>query len=67
MTRIAYRVLAGEAALAALVYDGRAPQTAARREVISYDGSNAATVTITQDGTTTTCTLPLPRGRLSCQ
>lgn len=38
-----------------------------RREVITYDGSATATVTITQDGTTKNCTLPLPHGRLTCQ
>ena len=41
--------------------------TSTRREVVTYDGSATATVTITQDGTTKHCTLPLPRGRLSCQ
>jgi hypothetical protein len=50
-----------------LTYAGQSPQTASRREVITYNGSNTATVTITQDGTTTSCTLPLPHRRLSCQ
>jgi hypothetical protein len=50
-----------------LTYDGKSPQTSSRREVVTYNGSSTATVVITQDGTTTTCTLPLPRGRLSCQ
>lgn len=40
--------------------------TTTRREVVTYDGSTTAKITITQDGTTKTCTMPLPRGRLSC-
>jgi hypothetical protein len=35
--------------------------------VITYDGTATAKVVITQDGTTQNCTLPLPRGRLTCQ
>jgi hypothetical protein len=38
-----------------------------RSEVVTYEGSAIATVVITQDGASRTCTLPLPRGRLSCQ
>jgi hypothetical protein len=49
-----------------LTYDGQTPLSSTRREVVSYDGSATATVVITQDGETTTCSLPLPRGRLSC-
>jgi len=37
-----------------------------RHETITYDGSATAKVTITHDGTTKNCTLPLPRGRLNC-
>ncbi|MFN8583435.1 MAG: hypothetical protein U0163_20970 [Gemmatimonadaceae bacterium] len=37
-----------------------------RREVVTYDGSATAKIIITQDGTTKTCTMPLPRGQLSC-
>ncbi len=44
----------------------QAPATSTRREVITYDGSATAKVTITHDGATKACTLPLPRGRLSC-
>jgi hypothetical protein len=44
-----------------------ATSTATRREVVTYDGSATASVQITKDGVTTTCTLPLPRGRLSCR
>jgi hypothetical protein len=38
-----------------------------RREVITYNGSATATIKITQDGTTKTCTLPLPHGMPVCQ
>jgi len=34
---------------------------------ITYNGSATATITITQDGTTKTCTLPLPHGMPVCQ
>jgi hypothetical protein len=37
-----------------------------RREVITYNGSATANITITQDGTTKSCTLPLPHGRPDC-
>jgi hypothetical protein len=43
-----------------------AAQTTTRREVITYDGSATAKLTITQDGTTKNCTIALPRGRPSC-
>lgn len=49
-----------------VTYAGAAPTTSSRREVISYDGSDTATIVITHDGTTRNCTLPLPRGRISC-
>lgn len=42
------------------------PQTITRRETITYDGSNVAKVTITINGSTKSCTKPLPRGPLSC-
>lgn len=45
---------------------GASPVTSSRREVVTYDGSATATVVITQDGTTKTCTLPLPHGRPQC-
>jgi hypothetical protein len=47
-------------------YTGQSPTASSRREVISFDGSNIATVVVTQDGTTQNCTLPLPHGRLTC-
>lgn len=40
--------------------------TSSRREVITYDGTATAKMVITQDGTTRTCTLPLPFGRPTC-
>ena len=46
---------------------GGTPVTRTRREVITYNGSNTATLVITQDDQTRTCTLPLPRGRPVCQ
>jgi hypothetical protein len=49
-----------------LTYAGQTPTTSTRREVISYNGSGSATVTITHDGVTQTCTLA-PRGRPMCQ
>ena len=45
---------------------GAAPTTKERREVITYDGSDTATLVITTDGTTKTCKLPLPHGKPSC-
>ena len=45
---------------------GGAPATSTRREVITYNGSTTATVVITTNGTSKTCTLPLPRGRMVC-
>ena len=46
---------------------GSSPTTSARREAITYDGSDTAKVVITHDGTTQNCKLPLPHGRLICQ
>lgn len=51
---------------ATVAYEGQAPTTASRREVVTYDGSATAKVVITTNGTTQSCTRPLPRGRLSC-
>lgn len=45
---------------------GGSPTVRERREVIEYDGSTTAKLTVTQDGTTRTCTLSLPRGRPNC-
>jgi hypothetical protein len=51
---------------ATLAFQGQSQVTASRREVVTYDGSATAKVTITENGTTRTCTRPLPRGPLSC-
>jgi hypothetical protein len=51
---------------AVVTYEGQSPVTASRREVIVFDGSNTAKVTITHNGVTKNCLLPLPRGRLTC-
>lgn len=51
---------------ATLTYTGQAAVTKSRREVVTYDGSATAKVTITEDGTTKSCTRALPRGQLVC-
>ncbi len=52
---------------ASLARPGKTTLTASRREVITYNGSDTATVVITQNGSTKNCKLPLPRGHLVCQ
>lgn len=37
-----------------------------RRELVTYNGTATASLVITQDGTSKTCTLPLPHGKPSC-
>ena len=51
---------------AVVTYTGKTPITSTRREVITYDGSATAKLTITRDGTTKNCTIALPRGRPTC-
>jgi hypothetical protein len=51
---------------ATITVTGKDPVTKSRREVVTYDGSTTAKIVITQDGTTTNCTKPLPRGRITC-
>jgi hypothetical protein len=51
---------------ASLQFEGESAVTLTRREVVTYDGSATAKVTITENGATKECTKPLPRGRLSC-
>jgi hypothetical protein len=51
---------------ATLAYAGASPVSLTRREVVTYDGSATAKVEITQNGTTKSCTRPLPRGPLTC-
>jgi hypothetical protein len=46
---------------------GGTTTTSTRREVITFNGTATATAVITQDGTTKTCSLPLPMGRPTCQ
>jgi hypothetical protein len=46
---------------------GGTPANSSRREVITYNGTATANVTVTQDGVTKSCTMPLPHGHLSCQ
>lgn len=45
---------------------GGATTTHTRSEIVTYDGTATARVVITQDGTSKSCSLPLPRGRLVC-
>jgi hypothetical protein len=52
---------------ATLTYEGQTPVTSTRREVVTYNGTTTATVVITRDGVTQTCSLPLPHGRPVCQ
>ncbi|HEX6370940.1 MAG TPA: hypothetical protein VF006_18620 [Longimicrobium sp.] len=49
-----------------VTYSGQAARTSTRREVVTYDGSSTATLVITRDGETRTCTIPLPHGRPTC-
>jgi hypothetical protein len=51
---------------ATLQFQGESAVSLTRREVVTYDGSATAQVTITENGATKTCTKPLPRGRLTC-
>lgn len=52
---------------ATLSYDGHTPASTQRREVITFDGTAAAKMVVTQDGTTRSCTIPLPHGHPTCQ
>jgi hypothetical protein len=51
---------------ATLQYTGEAAVTLVRREVVTYDGTATAKITITENGTTKSCTRALPRGALVC-
>jgi len=51
---------------ATVTLSGASPTTTTRREVVTYDGSANATIVITENGTSKTCTLPLPMGRPNC-
>jgi hypothetical protein len=52
---------------ATVTVTGQAPEVSTWREVITYDGSATATLTITRNGETKTCSLPLPMGRPTCE
>ena len=52
---------------ATVTYEGQAAKSSSRREVITYDGTNVAHITVVQDGVTRTCTLAMPNGRPTCQ
>lgn len=49
-----------------VTYASGSPVSSSRREVITYDGSATAKISITRDGATKACTLALPRGRPVC-
>jgi hypothetical protein len=49
-----------------VTYAGQVPSSSTRQEVVTFDGSSTASVVITQDGETRTCSQPLPRGPLAC-
>lgn len=47
-------------------YTGKTPTSSTRSEVLTYDGSATAKLVITHNGTTKTCSVPLPHGRPIC-
>jgi hypothetical protein len=51
---------------ATVTLDGQTPTTSSRREVITFDGTNTAQVSVTQDGVTKTGTLSLTGGEMDC-
>ena len=51
---------------ATLKYTNEDAVSLTRREVVTYDGSATAKVTITENGTTKSCTRALPHGVLTC-
>lgn len=51
---------------ATLKYATEDAVTLVRREVVTYDGTATAKVTVTENGTTKSCTRALPRGALTC-
>ncbi len=50
----------------AVTVDGGETETAEWKEVLTYDGSATATLVITRNGESKTCTVPLPAGRPVC-
>lgn len=51
---------------ATVTLSGQTPTTSSRREVITFDGSSTAQISVTEDGTTKTGTLSLVGGGLNC-
>jgi hypothetical protein len=51
---------------ATVTLSGQTPTTSSRREVITFDGSSTAQISVTQDGVTKTGTLSLAGGGLDC-
>jgi len=51
---------------ATVTLSGQTPTTSSRREVITFDGTSTAQITVTQDGTTKTGTLSLIGEGVSC-
>ncbi len=49
-----------------VTYASGTPVASSRREVVTYDGTATAKISITKDGATKVCTLALPRGRPVC-
>jgi hypothetical protein len=52
---------------ATVTLSGQTPTTSNRREVITFDGTSTAQISVTQDGVTKTGTLSLTGGGLSCR
>lgn len=50
-----------------LAYGDRLARSSSRREVVTFDGSDTATLVITVNGRSKTCSLPLPYGRPVCE
>ena len=51
---------------ATVTLSGQTPMTSSRREVITFDGTSTAQISVTQDGVTRTGTLSLTGGDLDC-
>src|SRR5205823_7037444 len=51
---------------ATVALSGQTPTSSSRREVITFDGSSTAQITVTQDGVTKTGTLSLVGGGVDC-
>lgn len=51
---------------ATVTLDGQTPTMSSRREVITFDGTSTAQISVTQDGVTKTGTLSLAGGEMDC-